>query len=52
MQKNLLRQLKRSIGVDSESELADLVAAMNGAAVAADPALQGVLRGFGDLLAI
>lgn len=50
MQKNLLRQLKRSIGIGSESELADLLATMKAAATAADPALQAVLRGFGDLL--
>lgn len=44
MQKNLLRQLKRSIGIGSESELADLLATMKAAATAADPALQAVLR--------
>jgi hypothetical protein len=41
MQKNLLRQLKRSIGISSESELADLLATMEAAADSADPALQG-----------
>src|SRR5574343_478757 len=51
MQKNLLRQLKRSIGVDSESQLSELLASMEAAAATSDPALHGVLRGFGDLLA-
>ena len=51
MQKNLLRQLKRSMGVGSESELSDLLTSMDAAATSADPALQGILKGFGDLLA-
>jgi hypothetical protein len=51
MQKNLLRQLKRSIGVGSESELADLLTSMDAAAASSGPALQGMLKGFGDLLA-
>jgi PAS domain S-box-containing protein len=51
MQKSLLRQLKRSMGIGSESELADLLAAMEAGATSADPALQGILKGFGDLLA-
>src|SRR5574343_632098 len=51
MQKNLLRQLKRSIGVDSESRLSELLASMEAAVATSNPALHGVLRGFGDLLA-
>src|SRR5574343_1078344 len=51
MQKNLLRQLKRSIGVDSESQLSELLASMHAAMATSNPALHGVLRGFGDLLA-
>jgi hypothetical protein len=51
MQKNLLRQLKRSMGIGSESELAGLLAAIETGATSADPALQGILNGFADLLA-
>jgi PAS domain S-box-containing protein len=51
MQKNLLHQLKRSIGIGSESELADLLNSMDAATASNDPALQGMLKGFGDLLA-
>jgi PAS domain S-box-containing protein len=51
MQKNLLRQLKRSMGIGSESELADLLAAIETETASANPALQGILKGFGDLLA-
>ena len=51
MQKNLLRQLKRSMGVGSESELSDLLTSMEAAAASADPALHGILNGFGDFLA-
>ncbi|UCV11618.1 response regulator [Dechloromonas denitrificans] len=50
MQKTLLRQLKRSIGVADETELARLLATLQAAAETADPALQGLLAGFGDLL--
>ncbi|MBS1141528.1 MAG: sensor hybrid histidine kinase [Proteobacteria bacterium] len=50
MQKTLLRQLKRSIGVGSEAELAELLASMRDACTVADPALRGVLEGLGDLL--
>jgi nitrogen fixation negative regulator NifL len=50
MQKTLLRQLKRSLGIGSEAELADLLATMQAAAATADPALRGVLEGFGDFL--
>ena len=51
MQKNLLRQLKRSIGVSDESELEALLASMSAVTASADPALQGLLGGFRDLLA-
>jgi hypothetical protein len=51
MQKNLLRQLKRSMGISSESELAGLLAAIEGGVDSANPAEQGVLKGFGDFLA-
>jgi len=50
MQKTLLRQLKRSIGIASEAELQALLATMQAAAGAAEPALRGVLEGFGQLL--
>ena len=50
MQKALLRQLKRSIGVANEAELAVLLDQMRLAAKTAEPGLQGVLTGFGDFL--
>ena len=50
MQKTLLRQLKRSLGVADESELAALLSHMQAAADAADPSMQGLFSGFGDLL--
>jgi len=50
MQKTLLRQLKLSLGIASEGELADLLSAMQTAATTADPALRGALEGFGDFL--
>jgi len=50
MQKTLLRQLKRTIGIGDEAELASLLAAMQTAAATADPAVRGVLLGFGQLL--
>ena len=50
MKKALLRQLKRSIGVNDESELAELLRVMRDAADSANPALRGLLEGFGDLL--
>jgi PAS domain-containing protein len=50
MQKTLLRQLKRSIGIGSETELADLLAQTALLAKTADPALQGLLNGLGELL--
>ena len=51
MQKSLFRQLKRSMGIASESELAALLSSMSEAATKADPALQAALQGFGDFLA-
>ncbi|PKO42842.1 MAG: hypothetical protein CVU31_13945 [Betaproteobacteria bacterium HGW-Betaproteobacteria-4] len=50
MQKTLLRQLKRSLGIASEGELADLLSAMQNAATTADPALRRALEGFGEFL--
>ena len=50
MQKSLLRQLKRSLGIGSEAELTILLNAMRATAAQADPALQGALEGFGDFL--
>jgi PAS domain S-box-containing protein len=50
MQKTLLRQLKRSLGISSEAELAELLSSMNKAAAAADPSLRSALEGFGDFL--
>ncbi len=50
MQKALLRQLKRSLGIADEAALLALLDAAKGAASSADPALQGLLTGFGNLL--
>lgn len=50
MQKSLFRQLKRSLGVVDEAALSALLANMQAAAATADPALRGVLAGFGDFL--
>ncbi|MBS1130398.1 MAG: sensor hybrid histidine kinase [Proteobacteria bacterium] len=50
MQKTLLRQLKRSISVGSEAELADLLASMRTAGTTLEPAFRGILEGLGDLL--
>ena len=50
MQKALLRQLKRSLGIADEAHLATLVADLQAASASADPALHGVLAGFGDFL--
>ncbi len=50
MKKALLRQLKRSIGINDEAELSALLQSMQSAAPTADPALRGLLEGFGDLL--
>ncbi|MBS1144708.1 MAG: response regulator [Proteobacteria bacterium] len=51
MQKALLRQLKRSLGVGSEADLAELLGTMRTAAATADPSLRTALEGFGDFLA-
>ncbi len=50
MQKNLLRQLKRSIGVDSEAALAELLAAAQAESANQSPAVAMLLNGFADLL--
>jgi len=50
MQKTLLRQLKRTIGVGDDAALTQLVASMQAAAASADPALRGLLGGFSDFL--
>jgi len=50
MQKTLLRQLKRSIGIAGDAELAELLASLRSASPAANPALRGLLDGFADLL--
>ncbi len=50
MQKNLLRQLKRSIGVADATELASLLDTLQQSAETADPALRGLFSGLGDLL--
>jgi PAS domain S-box-containing protein len=50
MQKNLLRQLKRTIGVSCEAELADLLASLKADSAKAAPQLRGILEGFGELL--
>jgi len=50
MQKALLRQLKRSMGISGEAELAALMSSMSTAAATADPALRTALEGFGDFL--
>ncbi len=50
MQKALLRQLKRSLGIASEAELAALLNSMSLAATTADPALRTALDGFGEFL--
>ncbi|MBL8429287.1 MAG: response regulator [Dechloromonas sp.] len=50
MQKALFRQIKRSMGIASETELAALLNAMRAAAAQADPVLKGALEGFGEFL--
>ena len=51
MQKTLLRQLKRSLGIKDEAALAAFLAAVPAVAANADPALRPVLEGLGDFLA-
>lgn len=50
MNKALLRQLKRTIGVADEAALAAYLDSLNSLAARSDPALQGLLSGLGDLL--
>ena len=50
MQKTLLRQLKRTIGVGDEAELGKLLATMRATAETAEPSLRQMLTGFGDFL--
>ena len=50
MNKALLRQLKRTIGIADEAALAAYLAALSAHATNSDPALQGLLAGFGDFL--
>lgn len=50
MKKSLLRQLKRSIGINDEAELANLLQLLPAASASADPALRNLLEGFGDFL--
>ena len=51
MQKTLLRQLKRSLGITDEAALTALLADMPAAMTNADPALRPLLEGLGDFLA-
>ena len=51
MQKTLLRQLKRSLGISEEAGLTSLLAAMQANAAGSDPTLRSLLEGFGDFLA-
>ena len=50
MQKALLRQLKRTIGVADETALAALLEAAARSSETADPALRQLLSGLGSLL--
>ena len=50
MNKTLQRQLKRSLGLGDEAALAQLLEHMQQTVQTADPVLQGLLQGFGDLL--
>lgn len=50
MNKALLRQLKRTIGIGDEAALAVYLEALRTSTVLAHPELQGLLAGFGDLL--
>ncbi|MDD2884007.1 MAG: response regulator [Dechloromonas sp.] len=49
-QKGLLRQLKRSLGIDSPTALAALLARLPTLAASAPPELQSILGGLGDFL--
>lgn len=50
MNKALLRQLKRTIGIGDEAALAAYLDTLSSCATGSDPALQGLLSGFADLL--
>ncbi len=50
MNKALLRQLKRTIGIADEAALAAYLDTLRAHPANSDPALQGLLTGFGDLL--
>ena len=50
MQKTLLRQLKRSLGIADEGELSALIDKMRAAAGNATPEMSGLMAGFGDFL--
>ncbi len=50
MQKALLRQLKRSMGIADEAALAAMLDAARAAVDSSDPALRGLLGGFGSFL--
>jgi PAS domain-containing protein len=50
MNKALLRQLKRTIGIGDEAGLAAYLESLSSLAASSDPALQGLLTGLGDLL--
>ena len=50
MQKSLLRQLKRSLGVGDEAALGELLAKLRQASEECDPTLRQMALGFGDLL--
>ncbi|MFZ2267552.1 MAG: response regulator [Azonexus sp.] len=50
MQKALLRQLKRTVGIEDEGALASLLDQLKSAAATAEPAVAGLFAGFGELL--
>ena len=50
MNKALLRQLKRTIGIADEAALTAYLDALSSHPANCDPVLQGLLTGFGDLL--
>ena len=50
MQKSLLRQLKRSLGVGDEAALGELLARLREVSEGCDPALQQMASGFGEFL--
>lgn len=50
MNKALLRQLKRTIGIGDEAALAAYLDTLSSCSTGSDPALHGLLNGFADLL--